>query len=140
MKQFRALCLLMALLIAVGAIPAAAENNEAPRTYFPYPSELEQLADNFSLPDPFQFFNASADPNGSGTVDSPEEWPARAAELKDMLQYYLYGNRIRCSRWRYDCRRMVCGNGNHFRKLILCLRPVGGWWEAATLLFVFNAF
>lgn len=94
MKQFRALCLLMALLIAVGAIPAAAENNEAPRTYFPYPSELEQLADNFSLPDPFQFFNASADPNGSGTVDSPEEWPARAAELKDMLQYYLYGNRM----------------------------------------------
>ena len=94
MKRFRALCLLLTLLMTVGTISASAENTEAPRTYFPYPSELEQLADNFSLPDPFQFFDASADPNGNGTVDSPEEWPARAAELKDMLQYYLYGSRM----------------------------------------------
>lgn len=86
---------LFAILLALMMVCplALAENAEAPRAYFPYPAELEKLPDNFSLPNLFEFFDISADPNGNGTVDSPEEWDARAAELKDMLQYYAYGNR-----------------------------------------------
>ncbi|MDD3881028.1 MAG: hypothetical protein PHI27_02115 [Eubacteriales bacterium] len=84
----------MTLTLAMTGAPAAfAENTEAPRSYFPYPAELEQLPDNFSLPDLFEFFDASADPDGSGRVETPEEWDARSAELKDMLQYYVYGSR-----------------------------------------------
>lgn len=81
------------MLLASAAPVALAENTEAPRSYFPYPAELEQLPDNFSLPDLFEFFDASADPNGTGRVETPDEWDARADELKDMLQYYVYGSR-----------------------------------------------
>jgi hypothetical protein len=73
---------------------ALAANIEAPRDYFPYPAELENLPDNFSMPDLFEFFDASADPDGSGRVETKEEWQARAAELKDMLQYYVFGHRL----------------------------------------------
>ena len=89
------LCMLLSVLMVFGLFGSAfAENTEAPRAYFPYPAELENLPDNFSLPDLFTFFDASADPNGNGRVDSPEEWDARREELKDMLQYYLYGSRL----------------------------------------------
>ncbi|MBR5345612.1 MAG: hypothetical protein IK127_07285 [Clostridia bacterium] len=71
-----------------------AENTEAPRAYFPYPSELDTLPENTSLPDLFEFFDASADPDGSGRVETPEQWEARRSELKDLLQYYLYGSRL----------------------------------------------
>ncbi|MDO5143009.1 MAG: hypothetical protein Q4E72_00120 [bacterium] len=85
----------LAMMLPVTTMGAAlAENTEAPRAYFPYPAELEQLPDNFSLPDLFTFFDASADPNGNGRVDSVEEWSARAAELKDLLSYYVYGSRL----------------------------------------------
>ena len=87
--------LLVALLLILCLMGTAmAENTEAPRSYFPYPAELENLPDNFSLPDLFTFFDASADPDGDGLVTTPEEWEARRAELKDMLQYYLYGSRL----------------------------------------------
>ncbi|MDR1569685.1 MAG: hypothetical protein LBS72_04265 [Oscillospiraceae bacterium] len=89
-----AIVALSAIALAAGAASAAVDNAEAPRSYFPYPSDLETLPDNFSLPDLFEFFNESADPNGSGRVDSEEEWEARAAELKDMLSYYVFGNRL----------------------------------------------
>lgn len=85
---------LSAMLALGGASVASAENTEAPRAYFPYPAELENLPENPSLPDPFTFFDASADPNGNGVVDSVEEWDARAAEIRDMAQYYLYGSRM----------------------------------------------
>lgn len=91
-KLGHVLCVLLALLLMFSSA-ALAENTEAPRDYFPYPAELENLPDNFSLPDLFTFFDASADPNGNGVVDTPEEWDARADELSDMMQYYLYGNR-----------------------------------------------
>ncbi len=93
MRKHTKRLLTLALALFMVCPLALAENTEAPRAYFPYPAELESLPDNFSLPNPFIFFDASADPNGNGTVDSPEEWDARAAELKDMLQYYAYGNR-----------------------------------------------
>lgn len=85
------LCLLMVLTTVASAF---AENTEAPRAYFPYPAELENLPENPSLPDLFEFFDASADPDGSGRVETPEEWDARAAEILDMAQYYLYGHRM----------------------------------------------
>lgn len=87
----------VALLLVITAIPFAmgeANNTDAPRAYFPYPADLETLPDNFSLPNLFEFFDASADPNGNGVVDSREEWAARSAELKDLLQYYVFGNRL----------------------------------------------
>jgi hypothetical protein len=83
--------LVLAMLLA--SLGAAAENASAPegRGYFPLPSELGVFADDVSLPNLFKFLDPSADPDGSGFVDSPEEWPARAAELSDLLQYYVYG-------------------------------------------------
>ena len=89
------LCLVLAAVMALTAlVPALAENTEAPRAYFPYPAELENLPDEFSLPDLFTFFDASADPDGTGRVETPEQWEARRDELKDMLKYYLYGSRM----------------------------------------------
>ena len=90
----KAMSLLLAAVMLLSAVPALAENTEAPRGYFPYPAELENLPENPSLPDLFEFFDASADPDGSGRVETPEEWDARAAEIRDMAQYYLYGSRM----------------------------------------------
>ena len=90
----KAVSLFLAAVMLLSVVPALAENTEAPRSYFPYPAELENLPDNFSLPDLFEFFDASADPDGSGRVETPEEWEARREELKDLLQYYLYGSRM----------------------------------------------
>lgn len=86
--------ILLALSMVFSAAVAFADNTEAPRSYFPYPMELENLPENTSLPDLFQFFDASADPDGSGHVETAAEWDARAAEIKDMAQYYLYGHRM----------------------------------------------
>ena len=91
MKRTLGLFLAAVMLLSVSAL---AENTEAPRAYFPYPAELENLPENPSLPDLFEFFDASADPDGSGRVETPEEWDARAAEIRDMAQYYLYGSRM----------------------------------------------
>ena len=52
------------------------------------------LPENPYLPDLFEFFDASADPDGSGYVETVQEWSARASELKDLLQYYVYGSRL----------------------------------------------
>lgn len=93
MKRLLAVFLTCLLLISM-ACTAFAENLEAPRSYFPYPSELENLPENPSLPDLFTFFDASADPDGTGLVETAEEWDARAAEIRDMAQYYLYGSRM----------------------------------------------
>ena len=93
MRKHAKKLLALALAIFMVCPLALAENTEAPRSYFPYHSEIENLPENLALPDLFEFFDPSADPNGSGRVETVEEWDARAAELKDMLQYYLYGNR-----------------------------------------------
>ena len=93
MKKTLSLFLAVAMLLSVHSA-VLAENTEAPRSYFPYPAELENLPENPSLPDLFEFFDASADPDGSGRVETPEEWDARAAEIRDMAQYYLYGSRM----------------------------------------------
>ena len=91
----KTLSLFLAVVMLLSVLPMAlAENTEAPRSYFPYPAELENLPENPSLPDLFEFFDKSADPDGSGRVETPEEWDARAAEIRDMAQYYLYGSRM----------------------------------------------
>ena len=61
---------------------AAAGSAVAPRPYFP--SDVTQIPATASLPDLFTFFRG-------GKVTSAAEWPARAAELSDLMQYYLYG-------------------------------------------------
>ena len=69
-------------------------NHDAPRPYFPLPRDLGTLPGSPALPDLFQFLDISADPAGLGRVVRPEQWAARREELKDLLQYYLYGNRL----------------------------------------------
>ncbi|MBV9447043.1 MAG: hypothetical protein JO345_14265 [Streptosporangiaceae bacterium] len=69
--------------------PAPAGNTIAPRPYFP--SDVTQIPPTSSLPDLFTFFSPVASPDHSGRVTRPSEWPARAAELSDLMQYYLYG-------------------------------------------------
>ena len=93
MKTILSLFLVCAMLLCAAG-PVLAENTEAPRGYFPYPAELENLPENPSLPDLFTFFDVSADPDGTGRVETPEQWDARAAEIRDMAQYYLYGSRM----------------------------------------------
>ena len=64
-------------------------NPEAPRPYFPLPEKLDILPAEAGLPDLFRFLDPSL-----GTVDSPEKWEPRRQELKELLQYYLYGSRM----------------------------------------------
>lgn len=61
----------------------------APRPYFP--ADVTKIPPNSSLPDLFTFFGRSASPNPSGRVTHPSEWPARASELSDLMQFYLFG-------------------------------------------------
>lgn len=56
----------------------------APRPYFP--SDVTQIPPTTSLPDLFTFFGAD-----SQRVTRASQWPDRAAELSDLMQYYLYG-------------------------------------------------
>jgi hypothetical protein len=74
---------------AVTVVPGTPPNPGAPRPYFP--ADVTRIPATGSLPDLFTFFSPQADPNGSGRVDSASEWDARAAELSDLMQYYLYG-------------------------------------------------
>ncbi len=69
--------------------PSLAGNTAAPRPYFP--SDVRQIPPTASLPDLFTFFSPAASPDRSGRVTRASEWPARAAELSDLMQYYLYG-------------------------------------------------
>lgn len=66
-----------------------AANTVSPRPYFP--SDITKIPATGSLPDLFTFFGAVASPNPSGKVTRASEWPARAAELSDLMQYYLFG-------------------------------------------------
>ena len=69
------------------AAAAAAANAAAPRPYFP--ADITQIPRNGSLPDLFAFFGRSA--TGADRVVHASQWPARRAELVDLMQYYLYG-------------------------------------------------
>lgn len=74
---------------ASAAASATSASTIAPRPYFP--SDVTQIPATTSLPDLFTFFGPNADPDGLGTVTQASQWPARAAELSDLMQYYLYG-------------------------------------------------
>lgn len=68
---------------------ASAAQAIAPRPYFP--SDVTRIPATGSLPDLFTFFSPIASPNHSTRVTRPWEWPARAAELSDLMQYYMFG-------------------------------------------------
>jgi hypothetical protein len=74
---------------ALAAPPGLAASAVAPRPYFP--ADVTQIPATSSLPDLFTFFSPMASPDRSGRVTRPWQWPARAAELSDLMQYYLYG-------------------------------------------------
>lgn len=78
---------------AVRAPAGVPPNPAAPRPYFP--ADVSQIPATGSLPDLFTFFGATADPNRDGRVGKVSEWPARSAELSDLMQYYLYGYKQR---------------------------------------------
>jgi hypothetical protein len=67
----------------------SARNTTAPRAYFP--SDVTQIPPTASLPDLFTFFSPAVSPDPSGRVTDASQWPARAAELSDLMQYYLFG-------------------------------------------------
>ncbi len=64
-------------------------NSAAPRPYFP--SDVTKIPPTTSLPDLFTFFSPVAGPDRGRRVTRASEWPARRAELSDLMQYYLYG-------------------------------------------------
>jgi len=72
---------------ALAAQRGLAGNAVAPRPYFP--SDVTKIPATRSLPDLFTFFGGGR--FGAERVSRPSQWPARAAELSDLLQYYLYG-------------------------------------------------
>jgi hypothetical protein len=67
----------------------SAGNTTAPRAYFP--SDVTQIPPTASLPDLFTFFSPAVSPDPGGRVTRASQWPARAAELSDLMQYYLFG-------------------------------------------------
>ena len=74
---------------AASAQAPAAAGAIAPRPYFP--ADVTKIPPSASLPDLFRFFGPAASPNHHGRVTRASEWPARAAELSDLMQFYLYG-------------------------------------------------
>jgi hypothetical protein len=69
--------------------PPPTGNTITPRAYFP--ADVTKIPPTASLPDLFRFFSPLASPNRHGRVMRASEWPARAAELSDLMQFYLYG-------------------------------------------------
>jgi hypothetical protein len=81
-----------AALEATAASPALASpagNAAAPRPYFP--ADVTQIPATTSLPDLFTFFGPAAGAPHGGRVTQAWQWPARRAELTDLMQYYLFG-------------------------------------------------
>lgn len=85
----RALAAQPGLASAKPASPPHPGNAAAPRPYFP--SDVTQFPATASLPDLFTFCSPAASPHRSARVTGPSQWPARRAELSDLMQYYLYG-------------------------------------------------
>jgi hypothetical protein len=81
--------------IAAAASPGAASAQApapspiAPRAYFP--ADVTKIRATASLPDLFRFFSPLGSPDGRDRVTRASEWPARASELSDLMQYYLFG-------------------------------------------------
>jgi hypothetical protein len=69
--------------------PPPTGNTIAPRAYFP--ADVTKIPPTASLPDLFRFLSPLASPNRHDRVTRASEWPARAAELSDLMQFYLYG-------------------------------------------------
>ena len=84
MKKLLALILSAALILTISAPVLAMEMWPG----YPGPDELEPID---TLPNPFKFWKVENDPDGDGYVSSPEEWPARKEEIRDLFQHYWYG-------------------------------------------------
>ena len=78
---------LTALLVAVVMLVTLVQPALAAAPLDGYPG-IDDLDASDTIPDPFQFFDASNDPNGDGYVSSVEEWQARRDEIKDIVQRY----------------------------------------------------
>ncbi|HEY3867720.1 MAG TPA: hypothetical protein VGM10_05200 [Actinocrinis sp.] len=65
----------------------AASNAIAPPPYFP--TDVTKLPESVGLPDLFAFLGPGSGPGRRVTQAS--QWPARAAELSELMQYYLFG-------------------------------------------------
>lgn len=81
---------LTALLVAVVMLVTLVQPALAAAPLDGYPG-IDDLDASDTIPDPFQFFDASNDPNGDGYVSSVEEWQARRDEIKDIVQRYWLG-------------------------------------------------
>lgn len=60
------------------------------RAVFP---PIEALPPCDSIRNPFAFFSPAYDPTGTGFVRTPADWPARRAEIRELLQRYFLGYR-----------------------------------------------
>lgn len=57
-----------------------------------YPS-VDELPENTTISNPFNFFDVANDPNGDGYVSTVAEWDARKEEIQDLVQHYWLGYR-----------------------------------------------
>lgn len=113
MTKWIALLLTVTLLLTV-AVPAfAAPPLEG------YPG-MDELPASDTIPNPFKFFDVKNDPTGDGFVSTPEEWTARRAEIKDLVQRYWLG-------YRQDTPS-ECVRGGFLPKDIPNTIVKGGWF------------
>ena len=54
---------------------------------------IETLPVCSTICNPFRFFDPANCPNGTGYVRTPEDWPARRAEIRELVQRYFLGYR-----------------------------------------------
>lgn len=54
---------------------------------------IETLPAGSAICDPFRFFDPANCPNSTGRVLTPEDWPARRAEIRQLVQHYFLGYR-----------------------------------------------
>lgn len=83
------LALVTVMLMSLFPVSASADSSEI---WSGYPG-VDQLPVVDTIPDLFQFFNNSNDPTGDGYVSTKEEWDARRAEIKELVQHYWLGYR-----------------------------------------------
>ncbi|MDR1639469.1 MAG: copper amine oxidase N-terminal domain-containing protein [Clostridiales bacterium] len=85
-----ALAMLLAIVFSASvSVVSFASDPNAPRDSFP--ASVDELEPVDTIPNPFEFFDSSIDPNGNGIVDDADEWEIRRQEIKELVQYYWLG-------------------------------------------------
>lgn len=119
MKKLTALLLSLVMTVTLMQPALAA----APLDGYP---GIDDLEPSDTIPNPFQFLDASRDPTGDGYVSTPEEWQARREEIKDIVQHYWLGYQ-----WPTASKDVCGGMIDTVVSNDIVVGGWSGWWTTA---------